>query len=348
MKAKTILSIWCAVLVLAAGACQIVPAPPVETDVQAPDMAADSGPAVITTENAQSLKPVYSESYGVGAVTLGWLSDSERYWTMDIDRVDFFRAPDGEKVDEFIAGEYIAIFDIAPDGSSIAYSNDGDLIILHDMASGEAGQTISPGFPFSYAEFSPDGSQLLVTSLMDIKAALFNVETGAEMGALRGFETAAPAYNAAFGDDGQTLLWFARGTVQPMDIATGEPGPLLSHEDFVTAQAVSSDGAVVATTATATIGGEISPVLTLWDADSGEILRQIAEPGYYSSIDFSPDGSLIAAGFDVGLAVFSVPGGDELFRAESGEVINSIAFSPDGTKLAASSTSGTLTIYTVE
>ena len=95
------------------------------------------------------------------------------------------------------------------------------------------------------------------------------------------------------------------------------------------------------------VGDEYLPVLTQWDADSGEILRQNAIPSYYSSIAFSPDSNLLAAGTEDGVLFFTVPHGDEVFRLDSAEVVNSLAFSSDGVKLITCGNEGTITIYEV-
>ncbi len=104
---------------------------------------------------------------------------------------------------------------------------------------------------------------------------------------------------------------------------------------------------MIATTAAGMVGGEYQPVLTMWDAKSGEILRQNAIPTYFSSISFSPDSKLIATGTEEGITIYTVPHGDEIAHFGSDEIITSIAFSPDGTKLAAGGDAGTVTIYSI-
>ena len=332
-------------VILLASACQQSPAVPTESSEPVPEQ--EPAPAVITADNAAALKSVYSASVNTGAVYATWTTDSSSVWIEDGFSAILYDSTTGEMITQFNPGEYAAIYDVSPDGKTAVYSPDGMDIRLYDVLAQVNTLTIIPNFPYSSVFFNNDGSLLGAASLMDIKIVTWDTASGAETGSLSGFGTAAPVYDARFGTDGKTLLWFSRGTVQPMDIATQKMGPTLSHEDFVTANQISPDGKVIGTTATAMIGDDIQPVLTLWDANSGEILRQNANPSYFSSIAFSPDGSLLAAGTETGVLIFTVPHGDEVFSIDSTEVITSIAFSPDGVKLITCGNEGTINIYTV-
>ena len=343
---KTISSISLIVVVLIAiTACQQTPAVPTETSEPVPEQ--EPAPVVITSENAAALKPVYSTSVGTGSILAKWVEDSTTIWIMNSESASLYDSTSGDRIAQFAPGENTAMYDVSPDGKTVAYSLDGLEIHLFDVSTQADILSIVPDFPFSDAFFNTDGSQLGTPSLYDIEVVLWNTTSGTEMGRLSGFETAAPVYSAKFGTDGKTLLWFSRGTVQPMDIATQKMGPTLSHEDFVTSRQISPDGKVVATTAAGMVGGEYQPLLTLWDADSGEVLRQNAIPTYYSSTAFSPDSSLLAAGTEEGVLFFTVPHGNEVFRFDSAEVVNSLAFSPDGTQLIACGDAGTINIYEV-
>jgi len=340
---KTFRKISLIVLILiATAACQQVPA---ESSEPVPQQ--EPAPAIITPENAAALKSVYSASVSTGFVFAKWTEASTAVWIVDSESATLYDSTNGEEIAQFAPGEYTTVYDVSPDGKTVAYTHDGLEIRLFDVSTQADILSIVPDFDFSDAFFNTDGTLLGTPSLLDIKIVLWNTANGAETGSLSGFGTAAPVYSAKFGTDGKTLLWFSRGTVQTMDIATQEMGPTLSHEDFVTANQVSPDGKVIGTTATAMIGDDIQPVLTLWDASSGEILRQNANPSYFSSIAFSPDSSLLAAGTETGVLLFTVPHGDEVFSFDSTEMINSIAFSPDGAKLITCGNEGTINIYAV-
>ena len=334
-----------AVVLMAISACQQTPVVPTETSEPVPEQ--EPASVVITSENAAALKSVYSASVRTGFVIAKWTEDNTAVWIMDSESASLYDSTSGERLAQFVPGENTAIYDVSPDGKTVAYSSDGLEIRLFDVSSQVDILSIVPDFPFSDAFFNTDGTQLGMPSLYDIEVVLWNTTSGAEMGSLSGFETAAPVYSAKFGADGKTLLWFSRGIVQPMNIATQEMGPTLSHEDFVTSRQISPDGKVVATTAAGMVGDDYLPVLTHWDADSGEILRQNAIPSYYSSIAFSPDSELLAAGTEDAVLFFTIPHGDEVFRFDSAEVVNSLAFSPDGVKLITCGDMGTINIYEV-
>ena len=333
------------VVLLAISACQQTPAVPTETSEPVPEQ--EPASVVITSENAAALKSVYSASVSTGFVIAKWTEDNTAVWTMDFESASLYDSTSGERIAQFAPGENTATYDISPDGKTVAYSPDGLEIRLFDISTQADILSIVPDFPFSDVFFNTDGTQIGTPSLYDIEVVLWNTTSGAEMGSLSGFETAAPVYSAKFGADGKTLLWFSRGIVQPMNIATQEMGPTLSHEDFVTSRQISPDGKVVATTAAGMVGDDYLPILTLWDADSGEILRQNAIPSYYSSIAFSPDSKLLAAGTEDAVLFFTIPHGDEVFRFDSAEVVNSLAFSPDGVKLITCGNKGTINIYEV-
>ena len=344
---KTISKISLIVVVLIAiTACQQTPAVPTETIEPVPEQ--EPAPVVITSENAAELKSVYSASVSSDYILAKWTNDSTAVWIMDSESASLYDSMSGEVIAQFAPVEDTAVlYDASPDGKTVAYSQNGLEIKLFDVTTQADILNIVPEFPFSDVFFNTDGTQLGMPSLYDIEIVRWNTANGVEMDGLRGFETAAPVYSAKFGPDGKTLLWFSRGIVQPMDIATQKMGPTLSHEDFVTARQISPDGKVVATTAAGMVGGEYQPLLTLWDADSGEVLRQNALPTYFSSIAFSPDSSLLAASTEEGVLFFTVPHGDEVFRFDSAEVSNSLAFSPDGTQLIACGKEGTINIYEV-
>jgi len=333
------------VILLAITACQQIPAVPTESSEPVPEQ--EPTPVVITSENAAALKSVYSASVGTGYIRAKWTSDSTAVWIMDSESASLYDSTSGEMIAQFAPGENTVIYDVSSDGKTVAYSPDGTEIHLFDISTQADILSIVPDFPFSDAFFNTDGTQLGTPSLYDLKIVLWDTASGAEVGDLSGFETAAPVYSAKFGTDGKTLLWFSRGIVQPMNIATQEMGPTLSHEDFVTSRQISPDGKIVATTAAGMVGDDFLPVLTLWDANSGEILRQNAIPTYYSSIAFSPDSGLLSAGTEDGVLFFTVPHGDEVFRFDSAEVVNSLAFSPDGMQLITCGDAGTINIYQV-
>ena len=333
------------ILLLVFTACQQTTVLPTETEtvVEEPIQA----PAEISSDNAEMLTEVYSASVNSGAISATWTADGSAVWIEDGFSAELYDSATGAMTAQFNPGEYAVIYDVSPDGKTAAYSQDGIEIRLFDVFTQADILTITPDFPYSNATFNTDGSLLGAASMNEIQVVVWDSNSGAEKAVLSGFETAAPVYDASFGADGKTLIWFSRGTVQTMEISSQQMGPILSHEDFVTNLALSPDGNVVATTAAATIGGKFLPALTLWDADSGEILRQIAKEAYFSSIAFSADSSLIAIGSGKTVMLFSVPHGDAVHQFDTVETVVSLAFSPDGSQLITCGDSGTISLYMV-
>jgi len=330
-------------IISALSACQIPLSMDTETEV--PDLSNPPEALVIDETNAGALQVTLSHAISTGAVDLTWTAGGDAFWAEDLYTVLLHDGESAEELNRFVPGIDSVIFDASPDGNMIAYALETDDIRLYDLEAEIDKFVITTGFPYSNAFFSPDGKTLAVPSLMDIKVVFFDTMSGEEIGSVSGFSTAAPVYNATYSPDGKTLLWFSRGTVQPMEIASQTLGPILSHEDFVTSQEISPDGKVIATTAAGMVEDEYLPLLTLWNASNGNILAQVPLPAYYTSISFSPDSKLIAAGSEEGITILTSPYGEEVGRYPTGEAITDLAFSPDGTRLAAVSELGLLQIF---
>jgi len=228
---------------------------------------------------------------------------------------------------------------------TLDFARDGTLIVLQDA---NAIQVYAPGslelrqtIPFSgtatSAQISPDGRQLAVTSADNIAATLYDLSTGQPTATLTGFNTAAPVYGVEFDPDWQTAIWVARATVQLMDVSSGEWGARFEHEDFVGALALSPDGRILATAVSATIDGQFTPIVKLWDAQTGGEVGVLPQPTIVSSLAFSPDGSLLAAGNIEGNILFwDVPQQAQVAALNDHvEQVRQLAFSPDGRILAA-------------
>ena len=336
-------------LVLALGlffsAC--VTHPPTES-VEQPraDSQSPSADLPITMETVGRLTPLISLQPSAGALVCKWAREGTNLWVQDLFSASLYDAATMDKLAEFKGGEYATIYDTSEDGHTVAYSLDGQEIKLFDILAQNDRLSFSPSFPYSSVFFSPDGSILSVASLEEIEIVQFDTSDGMEAGSLSGFTTAAPVYSAHYSADGKMLIWISRGRVQPMDITSGKLGPSLAHEDFVVSAVMSADGNLIATASAGTLNGEFQPLVILWDAQSGEVLWQNGNRDYFSSLDFSPDGSLLAAG-SVGETIFyETASGKEIFRLKTDNAsVNSLGFSPDGRALVTCVTDGKLTLW---
>lgn len=354
MKLNRIL-IVALVLLLAGVSCQVqtpvVEAPAVGTSVPAPKVT--EPPVVqsttINVENLAQLEKSASLQASTGALNCAWSSDSSSVVLMDITWAGLYKADALELTGEFTGDESTALYAVSPDVTLAAYSLDGKKIQLYDFATKADRLSITPDFQYTGVFFSPDGTRLAVDSLDAIEVVIYDTATGERVNSLSGFETAAPVYSADFSPDGSNLLWLSRGTAQPMEISSRTLKPALSHEDFISAARMSRDNSKIATAAAGTLNGEMQPLVTLWDTQSGAVLWQMGNAEYFSSLDFSPDDTILATGTRNEVVFYDVASGIELSRLQTGgDVINSLGFSPDGKSLLTCSTDGIATVWKIK
>jgi len=349
------LLIFSMVFMMGLVSCQVqAPAaesPAVEASIPAPkptDHPDEIQSIFINADNLSQLEKSASLQASTGAIECAWSLDNSKLTIMDITHAGVYDPDTLSLQAEFTGDEYTALYAVSPDEGLAAYSLDGIKIQLYDFNTKADRISITPEFQFGSVFFSPDGSLLAVDSLETIEVRLFDTSAGTEVNRLSGFETAAPVYQALFSSDGSALLWLSRGTAQPMDIATQKLDPALSHEDFIAAARISRDNTKVATAAAGTLNGEMQPLITLWNSQNGQDLWQKGNPEYFSSLDFSMDDSLLAAGTLNEVVFYDVESGKELSRLQTGgEMINSLGFSPDGTSLATCSTTGIAAIWKI-
>ncbi len=332
----------CALFVLAAACQRSVPAAeatlPVE-EVSRPVLNAQGIDRLVATKQLTFDQPV----------NVKWTVDGGAFWVWSMQDASLYAASDLQPVASYSVGEYGALQDVSPDGRLIAYALEEPDIILYDVIAGQETQRISqPGYTRS-ASFSPDGSLVGATSNQEWMITIWDAASGSQVESLTGFETAAPIYSFKFGVDGKTVLWIARGTIQPADLESGSLGPEIHHEDFISCSALSPDGTLLATGAAGTVDGEYMPIISIWDAHSGERLAVFPNADFYSALDFSPDGSLLAAGSLNSILFFDMntlqPAGKIADEVES---VTDLQFSPDGSQLLTSGSLGIVQIWEME
>ncbi len=252
-------------------------------------------------------------------------------------------------------------------GGSVAFSPDAKFLVdgyslrLWDIsaslnASGMGGREVRAfdGAGMHAVAFSPDGTLLATGGGLYTKdgrtkslVKLWGVASGQEMMTLsgRGYWVSsvvfspdgmvlATAEDVSVPDDGvmvQITLW---------DMASGrEVRTIDINHGTVTSVAFSPDGTLIAA------GGN---GIKLWNAASGEAVREIDTAGIVTSIAFSPDGMLLAAGGGEGVAVWEVASNEPAPKfVGRGEYVYAVTFSPDGTLLVTGNIDHTLMLWDV-
>jgi WD40 repeat protein len=241
------------------------------------------------------------------------------------------------------------LLDFSPDGSKAVATSDRVSLQLLSVADGSLMQTIQPENPFQDAHYTPDGRYLAVDSIYDIAVTLYDTSDGSIQRELKGFTTAAPVYHFQFSSDGRYLIWYARAAVQPMDLQTGELGPRFEHEDFINSLALQPDGNILAVSTDEYVGADISPLVKLWDINSGQALGLLlTDPPVPTGIDFSPDGRWIAAGTGPSVSIWEVSSQQMAAQlpVPDAEVV-ALAFSPDGSQIAVIDRQGNLLLWSL-
>lgn len=207
------------------------------------------------------------------------------------------------------------------------------------------------------AVYSLDGSTLAWANGDTIR--LWDARGGRMLHILRGHSS--PVNSVAFSPDGGFLVsGSGEDGAKIWSVKTGRLVRNLGGKDLVYAVAFSPDGNTVATGSGEGNSTKNKLAVNLWDWRNGSLKRSLPIPSLYDqsgavrferaryrgapivilSIDFSPDGRLVAAGGNNRtINVWQVQGG-RMIHALKGQNygVTSVNFSPDGDTLAASGT----------
>ncbi|MGW2178115.1 WD40 repeat domain-containing serine/threonine protein kinase [Streptomyces sp. NPDC001732] len=190
--------------------------------------------------------------------------------------------------------------------------------------------------------FSPDGS-ILAAGGNTAPVLRWNPRTGERIG--RPLRQVGNVYNVAFSPDGTML---AASTLQydgSVRVWNPKTGKLISEcaDPEVVAVAFHPDSTVLAT------ANQDTGVVSLWNPRSGDRIRTVN--GDITSLAFSPDGTMLAAGSREGsLLLWNPKTGERIGEPLDGhgDAIRNVRFSPDGTTLAGASDDGPVRLWDVE
>ena len=173
----------------------------------------------IGAKNAAALKQVGQVSFDNPA-RLVWSPDGSILSVISNDKMVRLDSKTLENKGSVVFKSPIVLLDFSADGRTMASTSDQATVELRDVTTGQTLSSLKPTAPFSSLAFSPDGKSMALTSVDEIAATLWNVDSGKQTGTLNGFQTAAPVYDVSFTPDGKSMVWHARALVQIMDIAS--------------------------------------------------------------------------------------------------------------------------------
>jgi WD40 repeat protein len=181
---------------------------------------------------------------------------------------------------------------LSAQGDFLAYSAYDQKLVVWDVDDHQKLDAWQAPSWLANLSYSPDNHLIGGADLANFIVYIFDTETGKIERTLQWLEDASPAlYGVFFSPDWRYLAWTAKNSVQIMDLDSGELGPQLMHEDFISAVAWSPDGRSLAVGAAGTVEGAFMPEIVIWDVQSGQpvITRGVQAP--IESLSFSPDGS---------------------------------------------------------
>jgi WD40 repeat protein len=247
-------------------------------------------------------------------------------------------ARDGQEVHAFqMRSVDMADIDISVDRNILASGEAiWDLESMQEVHPLERGTQIP-----AHVAFSPDGS-LLALGRFDQDIKLWDVTSGQPVLTFAEQEEKRTK-RMAFSPDGALLaVGVIDGTVRLYDTESGEIVNTLKYggETDIHGVAFSPDGKYLAS------GGRV-PAVILWDVPSGQVVRTFGLTDNSISMDFSPDGTILASagGYEYEVRLWDVESGNLLYALPHSDQLMSIAFSPDGRLLAVACFDGNVYLW---
>jgi WD40 repeat protein len=276
-------------------------------------------------------------------------------------------------------GTAVSYLAFTPDGKAVLTASQDGIIRLWDRHSGkeirrfqappQKLQPINLRVPLAYGyggtvagvAMSQDG-KLLATVLGNSAVQLWDVETGKDIGQLKGPPNGVATVH--FAPDGKSLA--TRGldrATTVLEIETGKQLAQIKDKQpqgairFVAGGQVSGseglafshDGRTIATAEMEFGMQKTTITLKLSDAQTGKEIRQIdASQGGVNSVAFSPDGKMLAYGSGNTIHIRDGEGGKEIRTIENKNPIAGLAFASDSKTLAAKGRDQVIRLYEMD
>ncbi|WP_406693662.1 WD40 repeat domain-containing protein [Singulisphaera sp. Ch08] len=214
-----------------------------------------------------------------------------------------------------VLGERDRLWDVvralaySPDGSILASASDDGIVHLHDPVTGAHRSDLA-----ERVEAGPRGRRRVTGAFFDLDFS-------------PGGETLIAA-----GGDRSIRRWKTAGW--------SSLGPLAGHREGVFAARFAAKGRIASASDDQTVN--------LWDTETGKPAHKISLPGgYYSALDTSPDGSLVAVGsWDRAIRIYDSVSGTlvQTLREHEARPL-ALAFTPDGSRLASADAAGVIRLW---
>ena len=194
--------------------------------------------------------------------------------------------------------------------------------------------------------FTPDDRLLL--GGFDGLLRLWNVEGALRLRSLDASELPPSALD--FAPDGRGLVAASFQGGRVWDIGSGTPGACASAPPPTVSpmSRISPDGTLIATTEWRQ--AEPRYLVRLWDARSGQLVRDLAGHGsIVNTVAFSPDGRRLLSGSDdLSARIWNVADGQVVGTFTHGKIVNSVAWSPDGKRILTGGHGNTAYLWEVD
>jgi WD40 repeat protein len=232
------------------------------------------------------------------------------------------------------------LLDLSPEGGCVAVGLAPRLSVeCWDTTTGKRGPRLAHPH-VQWAAFSPDGSVLVTVSRIFNRAMLWEVATGKLLSSQAIHHP--DLCGVAVSPEGETVLLCGADSVARLyEGRLARPGVSFAHPEGLASVAFSPDEKV--------IGAAGGTQVKLWDRNTGALLRTLNHKQNVRKVAFSPDGTLLAVGSEMGgLWLWYLPKG-QLMHVLTGHAdsIHSLAFTPDGRTLATGSGDRTIRLWDV-
>lgn len=299
---------------------------------------------VLTTWDSGPLPShVTNREYPIAAAAIAYSRDGKLVAISDDDHViHIWNTDNGKRVIQLV-GHELTVLRLAfrPNSAHIATGGFGSSVRIWDIQTGDQLYEYPTGSPCMALEYTADGSQLLISSGIDV----VTLESDQHTVVNRFQGPTAHVEGVILSADG-TLL--AGGTSHPenkvfvWDFSSGELlAELEGHTNQLTGLAFDNSSERL-------VSSSMDQTLRLWDWKSGQaihVFRGHAGPVY--SVTFNPDGTRLASGSnDETARLWSAETGEQLavLRGHGAQVAQ-VAFNHEGSRVISASFDGTVRIW---